>query len=573
MTRHVAIGCLLAAWSAAASADPGRCQLAVAGIADDAGGCAGVSVCVDGPPDTCAFRGPVRVRLGTGKAKRVRPAPGQRCVTAMHAEPGDTTAVRVAARAGRHHGKRLRIRSVVTCPASPPPAGDMQCVGLTIPVPVVGRRAEFPPSIPNEGTCAQGQSVSNYTNPTHLIPTQQASELQVVGVYESDCTRMATESPFECLVPREPITVVVGPRSKPVVLALVAYDAVTWRIEVQPGATVERVLIGGYQAQTVEGVAAGIVESLPVGQYAYGWEITNNSGGGGYWQMMAGIRDATGLVETSFQGCYTGARFTIPYAADPPTTCEPSLVTGDESVAQSDVAFPQCAAVAAESATCLSILDGGPALVGVDSGTVCSLGGSQWTGSADPSGASVGWLGEVLYQCTYGDGLVRIDLRSWARELLEMPCEAVADDGDSLLVKPGYSGSGDIFDLGGVYRVNGYQGLLAGEASRLPQLSISNERFTVNRGLVYSAWHSTNTIDVDDLVTGAAVRQVTLEGYDGWIFGLDVTDDGRLFVAGMDDAGTLLMIFDARSGARLGQHRIGAPWGAAGLACRPGTGG
>ena len=33
------------------------------------------------------------------------------------------------------------------------------------------------------------------------------------------------------------------------------------------------------------------------------------------------------------------------------------------------------------------------------------------------------------------------------------------------------------------------------------------------------------------------------------------------------------MIFDARSGARLGQHRIGAAWGAAGLACRPGTGG
>jgi hypothetical protein len=562
MTRTLVAGCFMALSCVAASAAPPACRLTLEGIAGESAGCAGVTICADGPADRCTFRGPVVVKLSKGKPMRLRPAQDVRCVTAMRPDDGDEMAVKVSARV---RGKRLRARAAVSCQASPPPPDDGQCSGLTLPVPIVGRRAHFPPSSPTEGTCADSEGASNYTNPSYLIPAAQASELHVIGVYEPDCSRSSSEWPFECLVEHEPITVVVEPRPKPVVLALTAYEPVAWRIEVRSGAVVERVLTSGYEAQAVEGVPAAIVQNLPVETYAYGWEVSRNSGGGGYWEMMSGIRDATGLVETSFQGCYTGARFAIPYADHPPTTCEPSLVTGDESVAQAAVTFPGCTAVAAESAACISIVDGGLALLGADSGTICPFGENEAGTFPDPSGASVGWLGEVLYQCTYDEGLVRIDLRSGARERLEMPCEAVTDHDGTLLVAPGYQGRID--DLGSVYQVNGYRGLLSAGGTRL-ELSTSNSRFTAHAGQLYSAWHATDTIDVQDLDTGASVRQVPLEGYDGWIFGLDVTDDGRLFVAGMDDDGTLLMIFDAESGVRLGEHRLGGHWRAAGLACR-----
>jgi hypothetical protein len=363
-------------------------------------------------------------------------------------------------------------------------------------------------------------------------------------------------------VPHDRVTVVVEPRPKPVVLALTAYEAVTWRIEVRPGATVERVLAGGYETQTVTGVPSGIVETFSPAGLAYGWEITS----GGANQVVASARTATGLVETTFQGCYTGARFAIPYAADPPTTCEPSPVTGDETLPQASIRFPECASVEAESAACISVVDGGLALIGADSGTICPLAARQGGGEhPDPTSASVGWLGEVLYRCIHDEGLVRTDLRTGARERLEIPCQAVTDDAGTLLVAPGWSGG--IFDWGAIYRVDGYQGLLAARATRAA-VSTGNSRFTAHAGLLYSAWHSTSTIDVHDIATGAAVGQVPLTGYDGWIFGLDVTNDGRLLVAGMDDAGTLLMIFDATTGARLGEHRLGRHWGASGLACR-----
>lgn len=557
---------LLAASSGLTGAAFPECRLDLSGLPTDGGGCAGVRVCIEGPADACRLRGPVRVGLGARKPVRLHPAPGSRCVTALQAEAGSEMTVRARARAGRRRGQRLRVRSAVRCPTSVPTDRDGSCSGLTIPVPVVGRRAHFPPSIPTEGACASASDGgSNYTNPAALIPPGQPSELHVIGVYEPDCRQPAPTWPFACLVAPEPVTVVVEPRPKPVVLALIGSEPVVWRIEVRPGASVERVLTAGYDEQTVIGVPAGVVQSLALEHYAYGWEIEHNSGGGGYWWMMSALREATGAVETSFQGCYTGGRFTIPYAVDPPTTCAASPVTGDEDIPQAAVVFPDCPDAAVESAACLTIVDGGLAVVGVDSGTVCPLGARQDPVSPDPSGASVGWLGEVLYQCTYGEGLVRIDLRTGARERLEMPCEAVTDDDGTLLVAPGFQGG--ITDFGAVYRVNGYRGLVSGEATRLA-VQTWNSRFTTHGGLLYSAWHSTDTIDVHDVATGEAVRQVALAGYDGWIFGLDVTDDGRLFVAGMDDDGTLLMIFDSWSGARLGEHRLGRYWGASGLACR-----
>ena len=73
------------------------------------------------------------------------------------------------------------------------------------------------------------------------------------------------------------------------------------------------------------------------------------------------------------------------------------------------------------------------------------------------------------------------------------------------------------------------------------------ERLTVRDGVVYTAWHSTNTIERSDLVTGQALASVTLQGYDGWILGLSVTGDGRMVIPG-DIWGSTVRVFDRATG-------------------------
>src|SRR5262245_44956094 len=146
MMHNLLVGTILVIGSALASAAPRECQLAVHGIAHEGGGCAGVTICVDGPSDACALRGPVIARLGRRRALRLLPVPGAQCVTAMQADDDNEMTVKISARAGRRRGRHLRMRSAVTCSATLLPP-DGQCSGLTVPMPIVGRRAQFPPSI------------------------------------------------------------------------------------------------------------------------------------------------------------------------------------------------------------------------------------------------------------------------------------------------------------------------------------------------------------------------------------------------------------------------------------------
>jgi hypothetical protein len=59
-------------------------------------------------------------------------------------------------------------------------------------------------------------------------------------------------------------------------------------------------------------------------------------------------------------------------------------------------------------------------------------------------------------------------------------------------------------------------------------------RLGVDGADVYGAWHSTNVIDVHDLLTGGQIRTISLEDWDTWVWGVSVAggklhliDDGR----------------------------------------------
>lgn len=177
-------------------------------------------------------------------------------------------------------------------PPPPPPPTPVTCAELAPLVATV--TTPYPPSIPLPAACGPGGYIaSNYD----MAPSG-ATELHVVGVYEGLA---------------ENVNVRVHATAAPIVLALVAYDPVTWHVTLDPGAAISYVYTHGYHAQTV--VIDGGVPVTPYDgcAYAYGWEPMHNEGGGNYHEMIAQVRRTTGLTETSYQGCYTGVSFEVPY--------------------------------------------------------------------------------------------------------------------------------------------------------------------------------------------------------------------------------------------------------------------
>jgi len=108
-----------------------------------------------------------------------------------------------------------------------------------------------------------------------------------------------------------------------------------------------------------------------------------------------------------------------------------------------------------------------------------------------------------------------------------------------------------------------FEDALDGVGERRPW-GTSGTRMTVNGDLLYSAWHSTSEVDIQSLPSGAAVRSTRLEGYDTWILGLSVTDDGLLVLNATWPEGRAA-ILDEATGAWLADVHPAAPVGA--LAC------
>src|SRR5262245_20772819 len=125
-------------------------------------------------------------------------------------------------------------------------------------------------------------------------PQSGAPVLRVIGIYQPWPTSEPT---------------VHVKRAERTVLVLSSYDPVHWTITVEPGATLERVLLFGYYAQTVT-VPAGVpvedhsndVDS-PTG---HEWPSDDTAA------LLARAEQLTGLCLTSFHGCYEANRFSIP---------------------------------------------------------------------------------------------------------------------------------------------------------------------------------------------------------------------------------------------------------------------
>ena len=77
-------------------------------------------------------------------------------------------------------------------------------------------------------------------------------------------------------------------------------------------------------------------------------------------------------------------------------------------------------------------------------------------------------------------------------------------------------------------------------------------RLAVEGDQVYGAWHSTSEIDVHDRLTGARLRTVALEGWDGWVWGIGV-HDGFIHLLDGDFSEPYVARFDGVTGELLAE--------------------
>jgi hypothetical protein len=181
--------------------------------------------------------------------------------------------------------------------ACKPTSMPMSCPQL---VPVAQNvMTNYPASVSFPMNCGPGGYVSsNYSQPDPGF----SIEMHVVGVYEGL---------------GGVVDVVVNPTPKPVVLVLSSYSSVVWNVTLGAGAALDSVILQGFEPQNVNGVPANV----PVTErsfneacaYTYGWEDFNNQGGGDYKLMISSVRAFVGMNESSFQGCYSGGKFAIPF--------------------------------------------------------------------------------------------------------------------------------------------------------------------------------------------------------------------------------------------------------------------
>ncbi|MET4484435.1 hypothetical protein [Bradyrhizobium sp. F1.13.3] len=176
-----------------------------------------------------------------------------------------------------------------------------------------------------------------------IVPTGQAAELHLIGSYSGSGR------------------IVIGPTDEPVVLALSSFKPSLWRIELQSGARLQKIILFGRDEQRVSGAPADVDivnrSSCPVS--AYKWEGAGENVrymDGHYRDFLAAAQQESGLAETSFQGSYdAGTYFSIPpsrihYMRDPAPILHPAEVrvllsaTPAEAIARYEAAMDRAPA-------------------------------------------------------------------------------------------------------------------------------------------------------------------------------------------------------------------------------------
>ncbi|MEG3861171.1 hypothetical protein [Microcoleus sp. herbarium12] len=134
-------------------------------------------------------------------------------------------------------------------------------------------------------------------------------ELHLIGVYEANAEHGKRN------LSKSAIQVKVERRNKPIILALSAYEPVNWNVTLEPGAVIEKIIVNGYNNQTVSGVSGIPIEEHSyegtgnyIGDFIYKWGTNPESNTP---SLVTKLEQTNRTSLTSFQGCYRGTNFTI----------------------------------------------------------------------------------------------------------------------------------------------------------------------------------------------------------------------------------------------------------------------
>ena len=160
-----------------------------------------------------------------------------------------------------------------------------------------------------EANCYLGNS---YKFSSHVGSLTGNKELHLIAAYE------ATSPQDNGNPSKNTIEVKIQRKNKPIILALSAYEPINWNVTIEPGAVIEKIIINGYEKQTVSGVSGipieeysykGTGKSLSDGNFMYQWDSTTDSSNSS--SIVTKLEQISHTSLTSFQGCYRGTSFLI----------------------------------------------------------------------------------------------------------------------------------------------------------------------------------------------------------------------------------------------------------------------
>jgi hypothetical protein len=168
---------------------------------------------------------------------------------------------------------------------------------------------------------------------------------------------------------------------------------------------------------------------------------------------------------------------------------------------------------------CLTVISGDVVRITLETGEVEDV--ASLSDAIDVSSlGSVALDAEAAYECASGT-LTRYPLATGAPETSPVACFSAATLNGGILVSPEIASSTVTFYAS-------FEAALAGlgDPQQLPEATY--QQLAGEGDVVYAAWHADNELDRASLSTGFSLGAVTLEGYDTWIRGFDVTSDGLL---------------------------------------------
>jgi hypothetical protein len=149
--------------------------------------------------------------------------------------------------------------------------------------------------------------------PVHITVAPPAGdrELHVVGVYSGMSNGSSSRNHEQ-----GDAAAVVNRPGKYVTLVLSAYEPVLWHLTIAEGTVIERLILGGYYEQTVEGLPPGVpvVTAYPGGPQPWLW-MGYAVESGEFYRALCRLHAMTGLEIASFHGSYT-APYPTPFVID-----------------------------------------------------------------------------------------------------------------------------------------------------------------------------------------------------------------------------------------------------------------